>query len=72
MRTEPPPLRAGRLEVGGVDEADAAEVGEARDAFAGGGAAQVADLTSTAFAGVLLVAFWFVVGSALLARREIP
>ena len=42
------------------------------DAFAGGGAAQVADLVSTACAGVLLVAFWFVVGSTLLARREIP
>ena len=42
------------------------------DAFAGGGAAQVADLASTSCAGVLLVAFWFVVGSALLARREIP
>ena len=42
------------------------------DAFAGGGAAQMADLASTACAGVLLVAFWFVVGSALLARREIP
>ena len=42
------------------------------DAFVGGRTVQAADLLSTAGAGVLLVAFWLVVGSALLARREIP
>ena len=42
------------------------------DAFAGGGTVQAADIFATAGAGVLLVAFWLVVGSMLLARREIP
>ena len=42
------------------------------DAFAGGGTVQTADIFSTAGAGALLFAFWLVVGSALLARREIP
>jgi hypothetical protein len=42
------------------------------DAFAGGGTVQAADIFSTAGAGALLFAFWLVVGSALLARREIP
>ena len=42
------------------------------DAFAGGGAPAGADLCAAAGAGALLVAFWLVAGSALLARREIP
>ena len=42
------------------------------DAFAGGSAVQAADILATAGAGVLLVVFWLVIGSVLLARREIP
>ena len=42
------------------------------DAFAGGGAVPAGDLLAPAGAGVLLVAFWLVAGSALLVRREIP
>ena len=42
------------------------------DAFAGGGAVQAAELFATAGAGVLLVVFWLIAGSVLLARREIP
>ena len=42
------------------------------DAFAAGGTVRAGDLCAIAGAGVLLVAFWLVAGSALLARREIP
>lgn len=42
------------------------------DAFAGGCTPAGADLCAAAGAGALLVAFWLVAGSALLARREIP
>lgn len=42
------------------------------DAFSGGGTVQAVDIFATAGAGLLLVTFWFVVGSVLLARREIP
>ena len=42
------------------------------DAFAGGGMVPMADIFATAGAGVLLFAFWLVIGSVLLARREIP
>ena len=42
------------------------------DAFAGGGGVPAADLFAAAGAGVLLIAFWLVAGSALLVRREIP
>ena len=42
------------------------------DVFAGGGAVPAGELFATAGAGVLLVAFWLVAGSALLVRREIP
>ena len=42
------------------------------DAFAGGGTVQAAELVATAGAGVLLVVFWLIAGSVLLARREIP
>ena len=42
------------------------------DAFADGGAVRAGDLCASAGAGALLVAFWLVAGSALLARREIP
>lgn len=42
------------------------------DAFAGGGTVPVADIFAAAGAGVLLFAFWLVIGSVLLARREIP
>lgn len=41
------------------------------DAFAGGGTVPMADIFATAGAGVLLFAFWLVIGSMLLARREI-
>ena len=41
------------------------------DAFAGGGTVPAADIFATAGAGVLLFAFWLVIGSALLARREL-
>lgn len=41
------------------------------DAFAGGGTVPAADIFATAGAGVLLFAFWLVIGSMLLARREI-
>ena len=42
------------------------------DAFSAGGSVPTGELCTVAGAGVLLVAFWLVVGSALLARREIP
>ena len=42
------------------------------DAFAAGGTVRAGDLCAIAGAGALLVAFWLVAGSALLARREIP
>ena len=42
------------------------------DAFSGGGTVQTVNILATAGAGALLVAFWLVVGSLLLARREIP
>ena len=42
------------------------------DAFAGGGTVPAAELFATAGAGVLLVVFWLIAGSVLLARREIP
>ena len=41
------------------------------DAFAVGGTVPLADIVPTAGAGVLLFAFWLVIGSVLLARREI-
>lgn len=41
------------------------------DAFAGGGTASVGDMLSAVAAGVMLIAFWLVAGSALLMRREI-
>ena len=41
------------------------------DAFAGGGTVSLSDISATAGAGVLLFAFWLVIGSVLLARREI-
>ena len=41
------------------------------DAFAVGGTVPLADIFPTAGAGVLLFAFWLVIGSVLLARREI-
>lgn len=42
------------------------------DAFADGGAASAGDMLAAVAAGVLLIAFWLVAGSALLMRREIP
>ena len=42
------------------------------DAFSAGGSVRAGDLFAVAGAGALLVAFWLVAGSALLARREIP
>lgn len=42
------------------------------DAFTAGGAVQTGDISAIAGAGALLVVFWLVAGSALLARREIP
>ena len=42
------------------------------DAFAGGGTVPAAELFATAGAGVLLVVFWLIAGSVMLARREIP
>ncbi len=42
------------------------------DAFTSGGTIPARELCAAAGAGALLVAFWLVVGSALLARREIP
>ena len=42
------------------------------DAFSAGGSVPAGDLCVVAGSGVLLVAFWLVAGSALLARREIP
>ena len=42
------------------------------DALSGGCTPAGADLCAAAGAGALLVAFWLVAGSALLARREIP
>ena len=41
------------------------------DAFAGGGTASSGDMLTAVAAGVLLIAFWLVAGSALLTRREI-
>ena len=41
------------------------------DAFAVGGTVPLADIVTTTGAGVLLFAFWLVIGSVLLARREI-
>jgi hypothetical protein len=41
------------------------------DAFAGGGTTAAGDMLSAVAAGVLLIAFWLVAGSALLMRREI-
>ena len=41
------------------------------DALAGGGMASDGDMLSAVAAGVLLIAFWLVAGSALLMRREI-
>ena len=42
------------------------------DAFTSGGTIPARELCAAAGAGALLVAFWLVVGSVLLARREIP
>ena len=42
------------------------------DAFTSGGTIPARELCAAAGAGALLVAFWLVVGSALLERREIP
>ena len=42
------------------------------DAIASGGALPAGELCAAAGAGALLVAFWLVAGSALIARREIP
>ena len=42
------------------------------DAFTAGGTVQIGDISAIAGAGALLVMFWLVAGSALLARREIP
>lgn len=42
------------------------------DAFVAGGSVSSGDLCAAAGAGLLLIAFWLVVGSVLLARREIP